>query len=56
MAYRETPHLSWMQVGVFRHGGIAEAIININKKDVKGKLLNVMGLFITCPNNVLREK
>ena len=56
ITYKETPQLQWNKVGVFKHGGISDDIVNILTRKVAGKILNVMGLFITCPNNVLREK
>lgn len=54
--FPETPTLNWEKIGVFEAGGISEETIQINKKDVCGKVIKVNNLFITCPTNVLREK
>lgn len=55
-SFPETPTLNWGKIGVFKAGGISEEIITLNRDDVAGKFLKVNDLFITCPNNVLREK
>ena len=54
--FHETPQIDWQSVGVFKKGGVNETEVIINKKDIAGKLLQINGLLITCPNNVLREK
>ena len=54
--FPETPNLNWNSVGVFRQGGINESPTNIRKRNVAGKMISINKLFITCPNNVLREK
>lgn len=54
--FRETPHLNWGSVGVFKQGNVSEEILNISMSIVKGKLLKVNDLLLTCPLNVLREK
>ena len=55
-SFPETPTLKWEKIGVFKAGGISNEIENINKKSVAGKFVRVDDLFITCSNNVLREK
>lgn len=48
--------VDWASVGVFRTGGIAANLVTISKNLVKGKVLRVSDLLITCPNNILQEK
>lgn len=57
-SFKETKdlNLNWSQIGVFKKGGVMETPINILKKNVDGKVLNVGEFLITCPSNVLREK
>ena len=54
--FTETPTLNWSKVGVFKAGGIGNEKINILSSKVCGKIVRVQNLFITCPNNILREK
>ena len=54
--FPETPTLNWEKIGVFQAGGISEETALIMKEHVAGKVLHVNDLFLTCPNNVLREK
>ena len=51
-----TPQIQWETVGVFIVGPFSDEEVLINKKDVKGKVMRVQNLLITCPNNVLREQ
>ena len=56
-SFIETPDLNWNLVGVYRKGNIIEQNeIVIPVSSVKGKVLEVHGYLISCPNNVLREK
>ena len=55
-SFIETPELPWNMIGVFKKGMIVEENVIIMKKDVKGKVIAVEDLLITCPLNVLREK
>ena len=54
--FPETPKLQWKDVGVFKAGGVGIEKFTIPKAAVAGKVIRVKNLFITCPNNVLREK
>ena len=54
--FAETPHLNWSVIGVFNQGEISQAETIIHMSAVKGKLIAVNDLLITCPLNVLREK
>ena len=56
VSFPETPTLDWAKVGVFKAGGISDEIVKISKTDVSGKVIRVLDLFLTCPNNVLEEK
>ena len=51
-----TEMLNWSSVGVYRKGGMSSVNVNIDRKDVAGKVLIVEKYLITCPNNILREK
>ena len=55
-SFPETPTLKWEKVGVFKAGGISDEVVTVHRADVAGKVIRVDNLFITCPNNVLREK
>ena len=55
-SFPETPNLNWAKVGVFQAGGISDEICQISRTDIKGKVIKVQQLLITCPNNVLQEK
>ena len=48
--------LNWSNVGVFQVGPYSEEEIVIQRKNIAGKVLKINGVFITCPNNVLREQ
>ena len=54
--FPETPTLNWSNVGVFKAGGISDVMVDIERKNVSGKVLRVLNHFITCPINVLEEK
>ena len=54
--FDETPTLLWESIGVFKKGPLAEELCQVNRNDVKGKVLLVQNYLLTCPNNVLREK
>lgn len=48
--------LKWEQVGVFEVGPYLEEEIILPTSKLEGKIIKVNNLFITCPNNVLREQ
>ena len=50
------PEYNWSQVGVFKIGPISEEQYVINRNEISGKVLKVLGYLITCPNNVLHEQ
>ena len=54
--FKETPTLKWGLVGVFKAGKESTEPKFIRKNDVKGKLIKVYDLLITCTNDILREK
>ena len=54
--FQETPTLNWGTVGVFKKGALNDIELTVEKKNIAGKMIMVNGFFITCPNNVLREK
>ena len=54
--YPETPSLTWSKVGVFKKKRTIAKIVTINSNTVSRKVINVHGLLITCPINVLLEK
>ena len=54
--FPETPSLNWGIIGVFAKGDLLPNEVVIDKKNVKGKVLNVKHLLLTCPLNILREK
>ena len=49
------PNIDWKTVGVFKKGPIGSDIFEINKNDIKGKVICVLNMLITCPINVLLE-
>ena len=49
------PHYNWSSVGVFKQGPISEEVHKIKAKYIKGKVMKVQNLLITCPLNVLHE-
>ena len=55
-SFPETPTLNWGIIGVFDKGNLLPHEVVIPRKDVKGKVLNVKSLLLTCPLNILREK
>ena len=54
--YPETPNIPWNEIGVFKKEELQEIPVHICKQSVKGKVVIVDGLLITCPKNVLNEK
>ena len=48
--------LKWEKVGVFKVGPFSTEEVVIERKQIEGKIIKVNDLFITCPNNVLREQ
>ena len=48
--------VNWDKVGVFQIGPYSNDTVTINRKQIHGKVLKVDKFFLTCPNNVLREK
>ena len=55
--FEELNNLEWHKVGLYKKGEIdTEQNVVIYKKNVTGKVVEVLNLLITCPNNVLREK
>ena len=54
--FEETPTLDWGKVGVFQAVPEGTEVVVIEKKDIAGKLIKVLDLFITCPKNILKEK
>lgn len=48
--------INWEKVGVFKVGPYSNEEVNVQRKDIHGKILKVKNFFITCPNNVLQEK
>ena len=54
--FEDIHNLDWSKVGVYKKGELQAIDVFIPKKNVCGKVLEVRGLFLTCPNNVLREK
>ena len=55
-SFRETPTLNWGIIGVFEKGPLLNDEIVIDRKNVKGKVLCVNNLLLTCPRNILLEK
>ena len=58
--FAETPTLNWKNVGVFERTTEeeeeGEEIVQVERKFIAGKMIKVLNLFITCPNNILEEK
>ena len=48
--------LKWEKVGVFKVGPYSTDEILVKREKIEGKVLKVNDLFLTCPNNVLREQ
>ena len=55
-SFKEIPNLNCAQIGIYKKGPLGNDKITIDKKTIDGKVLSVENYFITCPNNVLREK
>lgn len=51
-----TKNLNWDKVGVFRVAPFSNEEIEIDRKQIEGKVLRVDNLFITCPINILNEQ
>lgn len=57
VVFEEANTLEWHKVGVYKKGEIlTEQDIIIRKEDVSGKVIEVLDLYMTCSNNILREK
>lgn len=56
MEFDEADEYDWSKIGVFKEGATGNDIIEINSKNVHGKVLKISSLLITCPLNVLREQ
>ena len=54
--FPEIPSLNWGIIGVFQKGNLLPDEVVISRRDVKGKVVNVKNLLLTCPINILREK
>ena len=54
--FQETPDCDWGKVGVFKEGATGNDVVIINRESVRGKVIKVCSLLITCPLNVLNEK
>lgn len=50
------PNHKWNTIGVYRKGPIGVKTFKLNKNNVKGKVISVLNMLITCPINVLNEK
>lgn len=50
------PNYDWNSIGVFKKGPIGEEDFYINRNEIKGKVLSVLNVLITCPINVLNEQ
>ena len=50
------PNYDWKSIGIFRKGPIGDKSFRILRSEVKGKVINVLDILITCPENVLHEK
>ena len=53
--FQEATDLNWSTVGVFKEGATGDDIIEVNRKNVHGKVLKICSLLITCPKNILQE-
>ena len=51
-----TPEFDWSLVGVFKMGPSSMEETVINRNAIHGKVIKVNNLFITCPENVLKEQ
>ena len=55
-SFPDLPNTNWSAVGVYLKGPLSSEVVEIMKENVHGKVIEVDKYFITCPNNVLREK
>ena len=55
-SFPELSKINWSALGVYKQGPLSDEIVKIHKNNVHGKVIPVDDLFITCPNNILREK
>ena len=49
------PNFDWKTIGVFKKGPTGSDFYKVKKNEVKGKIISVLNMLITCPINVLRE-
>ena len=54
--YPELQSLNWSKVGVFLKGPLSSDTMIIQKSHMKGKVIEVDNLLLTCPMNILREQ
>ena len=56
--YKSTllPNYDWKSIGIFKQGPIGVETYQINKNEIKGKVLSVLNVLVTCPTNVLTEQ
>lgn len=54
--FPEIPELNCSSIGIFKQGGIMDDIVSIKREKIAGKVICVSDYFVTCPNNILREK
>lgn len=54
--FEDLPTMNCSHLGIYKKGVISDEKIKIMKKNIDGKVLDIENLFITCPNNILREK
>ena len=54
--FEECPQLKFSCIGVFQRGPLSHCTYEINRSEVKGKVLEVLHYLITCPLSILREK
>lgn len=50
------PNYNWKSVGIFKKGPTGTDIVKIQRNEVKGKVISVLNVLVTCPVNVLNEK
>ena len=54
--FPEMPRHNFSQIGIYEKGALAINEEKIMKNNIDGKIIEVMGYLITCPNAILREK
>lgn len=54
--FPELHQFNFSHLGIYEKGLESDDLVKIKIEKVDGKALEVLDLFITCPNNVLREK